>query len=202
MNPVFALAPFLTQTAVRHCLRMQIPMVIALADAEGELLHFTRMEGSLPASRAIAINKAYTAAALRMPTHELGPLCQPGQELYGIQHALDGRAVLFGGGFPLLLDGRILGAIGISGGTVAQDMEVAAQALDLWEGIAKIAGKLRQTLPQETISALCGSPQTIEHVCGSLASLEPVTQELLAAAIRLLPLLTGTAEPQPETNQP
>ena len=73
----------------------------------------------------VAKNKAYTAVALKMPTHELASLAQPGQPLFGIHNADDGRVVIFGGGFPVLSDGKIVGGIGVSGGSVEDDMACA-----------------------------------------------------------------------------
>ena len=106
-----------------------VPVVLAIADAAGGLMLMHRMDGSLPASVDIAINKAYSAAAFRMPTHELGALAQPGQALYGVQTTNQGRVVLFGGGYPCCHEGKVLGAIGVSGGTVDQDMQIAVHAL-------------------------------------------------------------------------
>ncbi len=106
-----------------------VPVVLAITDAVGGLMLMHRMDDSLPASVDIAINKAYSAAAFRMPTHELGALAQPGQALYGVQATNQGRVVLFGGGYPCRQEGRVLGAIGVSGGTVEQDMQIARHAL-------------------------------------------------------------------------
>jgi uncharacterized protein GlcG (DUF336 family) len=106
-----------------------VPVVLAIADEFGGLMLMHRMDGSLPASVDIAINKAYSAAAFRLPTHELGALAQPGQLLYGVHTTNQGRVVLFGGGYPCRQEGRVLGAIGVSGGSVEQDMQIARHAL-------------------------------------------------------------------------
>lgn len=108
---------------------LSVPVVIAVADAGGGLMLMHRMDGSLPASVDIAVNKAFSAAAFRLPTHELGALAQPGNALYGVQFTNQGRVLLFGGGFPCERDGVVLGAVGISGGTVDQDMRIARHAL-------------------------------------------------------------------------
>ncbi len=83
------------------------------------------MDDAYIASFDIASNKAYTSVALKMPTSVLKNLSQPGQELYGIQYTNQGRIVIFGGGMPLLLDGRLIGGIGVSGGTEEQDTWLA-----------------------------------------------------------------------------
>ena len=78
-------------------------MAIAVVDSEGGLQLFKRMDGALPVSTELAVSKAYTAAVLRMPTHQVGELAQPGEALYGIQHTHNGRIILFGGGYPLCI---------------------------------------------------------------------------------------------------
>ncbi|ADG81502.1 cob(I)yrinic acid a,c-diamide adenosyltransferase [Thermincola potens] len=105
--------------------KIGIPMVIAVVDDGGNLKSFQRMDEALLASVDIAINKAYTALALKMPTHQLAEIAQPGQELYGIEVTNRGRIVTFGGGYPIYLDGSLVGAIGVSGGSVEQDKQVA-----------------------------------------------------------------------------
>lgn len=136
------IARLLARIAEREAAALGIPMVIAMTDAGGELLHFVKMDGALPASSGIAVSKAYTAASLRMATEEVGRLAQPGQELYGIQHTLEGRVVLFGGGIPLKLEGRVVGAVGISGGTVSQDIQVAQPVVDAFNDMTCWAEQL------------------------------------------------------------
>ena len=83
------------------------------------------MDGALIASILISINKAYSAIALKMETKTLAAVTQPGQPLYGLSDSAGGRIVVFAGGIPLIRDGQIVGAIGVSGGTVEQEQEVA-----------------------------------------------------------------------------
>ena len=145
MKISYSLARILGSIAEGEALRLGVPIATAVADPEGGLLYFGRMDGSLPASTEIAIGKAYTAAALRMTTHELGKLAQPGEILYGIQHTYPGKIVLFGGGFPLRLQRKVVGGIGISGGTVEEDMRVAepvVEALAQMESLSEWIGKL------------------------------------------------------------
>lgn len=106
-----------------------VPMVIAVADAGGNLVALHRMDGALLASLDIAANKAYSALSLRLPTHEVGKLAQPGQPLYGIDRTNGGRMVIFGGGLPLFSGNEVAGGIGVSGGTVEQDLLVAEAAV-------------------------------------------------------------------------
>lgn len=125
MRIPYSVAQLLASIAQHHAAAVNVPMAVAIADAGGMLIYFGRMDGALPASTELAESKAFTAAVLRMPTHEVGKLAQPGQTLYGIEQTHQGRIVLFGGGLPLRLNGEVAGAVGISGGTVEQDLEVA-----------------------------------------------------------------------------
>jgi len=105
-------------------------MVIAVVDASGNLVAEQRMDHALLVSIDIALNKAYTAVAVKIPTHELAPLSQPGQPLFGIHNADGGRIIIFGGGFPLKHGNEIIGGIGVSGGSVEEDIQCATAALE------------------------------------------------------------------------
>jgi len=110
------------------------PMVITVANSEGNLIAQHRMDDAWLASVSISRNKAYTSAALDMPTHELAEPSEPGNSLYGLQTTDEGRIVIFGGGYPLLdEDGDVVGAFGVSGGAVEQDMDVAEAGVSRWE---------------------------------------------------------------------
>jgi uncharacterized protein GlcG (DUF336 family) len=102
-----------------------VPMNIAVVDEGNNLVAFARMDGAWLGSIDIAQGKAFTARGFDMPTQDLAPLVQPGQPLYGIEASNDGRVIVFAGGIPVSQDGRMVGAIGVSGGTVDQDQEVA-----------------------------------------------------------------------------
>jgi uncharacterized protein GlcG (DUF336 family) len=102
-----------------------IPMNIAIVDAAGNLKAFCRMDGAFLGSIDIAVNKARTARYFNMSTAALGAAAQPGQELYGIE--VTNNSLIIFGGSELLLDakGVIVGAVGVSGGSVAEDVNVA-----------------------------------------------------------------------------
>jgi uncharacterized protein GlcG (DUF336 family) len=102
-----------------------VAMNIAFVDEGSNLVAFARMDGAWLGSIDIAQNKAYTARAFDMPTIDLAPLAQPGGPLYGIEASNHGLVIVFAGGIPLLSDGRVVGAIGVSGGAVEQDQAVA-----------------------------------------------------------------------------
>lgn len=102
-----------------------VPMNIAVVDEGNNLTAFARMDGAWLGSIDIAQNKAYTSRAFDMSTKDLAPLCQPNQPLFGIHASNQGRLIVFAGGIPLRANDSVVGAIGVSGGTVEQDHDVA-----------------------------------------------------------------------------
>ncbi len=106
-----------------------VPVVFSLVDAHGNLLLTWRMPGALLVSCELAPKKAWSAVALKAPTHTLGTATQPGGPLYELASSMAGKVVTFGGGYPLWQAGTLLGGLGISGGTVEQDMAIARVAL-------------------------------------------------------------------------
>jgi uncharacterized protein GlcG (DUF336 family) len=107
-----------------------VPMCIAITDEGGNLVAFERMDGGKVTSITIAIDKSYTASAAKKATHEYGVASQPGNPAYGINSAIGGRLMVVGGGLPVSVDGAVVGGIGVSSGTPAQDMEVAQAGMD------------------------------------------------------------------------
>ncbi|MCA2012005.1 heme-binding protein [Cereibacter sphaeroides] len=112
--------------------RIGVPMCIAIVDESGQLIAFERMEGGKVTSTTIALDKAFTAAAAKKATHEYGAASQPGAPAYGINSAIGGRLMVVGGGLPVLHEGQVVGGIGISSGTPAQDQAVAQAGIDHW----------------------------------------------------------------------
>jgi uncharacterized protein GlcG (DUF336 family) len=109
-------------------IEMGVPYNIAVADAGGGLVAHVRMDGAWLGAVDIAINKAWTARAFDMSTDDLSHLAQCGQQGFGINTTNDSRVVIFGGGVPVKRDGAVIGAVGASGGSVKQDVEVAEAA--------------------------------------------------------------------------
>ena len=101
------------------------PMNIAVADAGGNLVAFVRMENAWLGSIDISINKAFTSRAFDISTKDLAGLCQSGEQFFGIHASNHGKIMIFAGGVPLKRDGKVVGAIGVSGGLGAQDHAVA-----------------------------------------------------------------------------
>lgn len=103
------------------------PMNIAVVDDGGHLVAFGRMDGAIKASIDISTRKAVTSILMNLPTAALTELVQPGAELYGLGQTAGGM-VTFGGGIPLHRDGELVGAVGVSAGSVDQDVAVATAA--------------------------------------------------------------------------
>ena len=101
------------------------PMNIAVADEGGNLVSHVRMDGTWIGSIDIAINKAFTSRAFDISTKDLAQHSQSGGQFFGIHVSNHGRVMVFAGGIPLKRDGKIVGAIGVSGGSGEQDHTVA-----------------------------------------------------------------------------
>lgn len=107
---------------------MKKDFVLAVVNSEGNLILEEKMDNAIFASIEIALKKAYTAAALKIETSELAKLVQPNGSLYGLH--TDQRYVVFGGGSLLKKNGEIVGAVGVSGGTVDEDMTIARACVE------------------------------------------------------------------------
>jgi uncharacterized protein GlcG (DUF336 family) len=101
------------------------PMNIAVADEGGNLITHVRMDGAWLGSIDISINKAYTSRAFDIATKDLATHSQSGGQFFGIHASNDGRIMIFAGGIPLTKDSKVVGAIGVSGGSGEQDHAVA-----------------------------------------------------------------------------
>ncbi|MDD1475448.1 GlcG/HbpS family heme-binding protein [Arthrobacter sp. H16F315] len=113
------------EAAARKATEIGQPMDIAVVDAGGNLKAHARMDGANIGSITIAINKAYTSIAFQCESGDLQEVTRPHGPIYGLNDAHGGRLVVFPGGIPLVRDGKIMGAIGVSTGTIEQDQEVA-----------------------------------------------------------------------------
>ncbi|WP_320188390.1 GlcG/HbpS family heme-binding protein (plasmid) [Agrobacterium rosae] len=109
-----------------------VPMCIAIADESGQLIAFERMDGGKLTSSIIAQDKAYTAAGAKRTTESYGIASQPGSPAYGINSAIGGRLLVVAGGLPIIIDGDVVGAIGVSSGSPAQDTGCAQAGVDLF----------------------------------------------------------------------
>jgi len=119
--------------AERKSTEIGIPMCIAVTDESGNLIAFSRMNGGKVSSIAIAIDKAFTAAAARNPTSFYNELCRPGSPTFGIHTTHQGRFSIIGGGLPVRSGKAIVGGIGTSSGTPDQDVQVAEAGIKALE---------------------------------------------------------------------
>ena len=130
-----ALANALTEKVKAKAAEMGVNVVIAVSDKAGRPVSVQCMDDAYIASFDIAINKTYTSASLKMSTAQLAELSQPGQDLYGIQFTNNGKIVIFGGGEVLEADGHIVGALGVSGGSAAEDTAIAAYGKSVFKEV-------------------------------------------------------------------
>jgi uncharacterized protein GlcG (DUF336 family) len=101
------------------------PMNIAVADAGGNLVAHVRMDGAWLGSIDISIKKAFTSRAFDIATKDLAEHSQSGSQFFGIHASNDGRIMIFAGGVPLKKSGKVIGSVGVSGGSGEQDHAVA-----------------------------------------------------------------------------
>jgi uncharacterized protein GlcG (DUF336 family) len=111
--------------AERKAKELGQPMNIAVADGGGHLVAHVRMDEAWLGSIDISIKKAFTARAFDISTKDLAKHSQSGGEFFGIHASNGGRVMIFAGGIPLRRAGKVVGAVGVSGGSGEQDQAVA-----------------------------------------------------------------------------
>ncbi len=113
---------------------MGVNAVVAVSNKGANPVLVECMDDSYIASYDIAVGKAYTVVSLKMPTSKLKSLAQPGGSLYGIQFTNGGKIVIFGGGEPLYnKKGELIGGLGVSGGSEAEDTALAEYGKKIFE---------------------------------------------------------------------
>jgi uncharacterized protein GlcG (DUF336 family) len=115
--------------AAAKAVEIGVPMCIAICDTGGNLKAFSRMDGAALLSSQVAQDKAYTAVGFGMPTHGWHDFIKDDAPLAAGAPAGIDRLVIFGGGYPIEVDGAVVGGIGVSGGHYSQDQEVAEAGL-------------------------------------------------------------------------
>ena len=105
--------------------------VIAVCDAHGDLIAFARMTGAQISSINVAMNKAYSAARERKPTKEIGDAARNAENGFDISYFGDPRFTGWGGGAPVLKDGKVIGAVAVAGLPETEDIEIAEMAAAL-----------------------------------------------------------------------
>jgi uncharacterized protein GlcG (DUF336 family) len=111
--------------AEKKAMEIGQPINIAVADEGGNIVAHVRMDNAWIGSIDISINKASTSRAFDIETKDLAKHAQPGGQFFGIQESNHGKIMIFAGGIPLKRDGKVVGAIGVSGGSGDQDHSVA-----------------------------------------------------------------------------
>ncbi len=126
-------ARILIEGAEQKASEMKAPKSIAVADDGGHLIAFHRMDGANRTSIDIAINKAFTSACSNRATLEYHKLAAPGAPSFGMHTTNQNRLIIFGGGFPVVANGEVVGAIGLSCGPVDEDLAVGEAALEYYQ---------------------------------------------------------------------
>ena len=133
-NMTLDMATALADKVREKAKQLGVNAVVAVSNKGANPVLVQCSDDSYIASYDIALNKAYTAVALKMSTSKLATLAAPGAPLYGIQFTNQGKIVIFGGGEPLLnVKGEIIGGLGVSGGSEAQDTALAAYGKEIFE---------------------------------------------------------------------
>jgi uncharacterized protein GlcG (DUF336 family) len=109
--------------------RAKVPVAVCVIDIHGNIILQHRMSGAPVFAIEIAERKAYTSALVGLRTAELSPLVQPGQDLFPLMGLSGGRFCSMGGGAPLKSEGQLVAGVGVSGGTVEQDVGILEAAL-------------------------------------------------------------------------
>lgn len=126
-------AAHMAAAAIRKAAEIKVPETVCIADDGGYPIVLERMDRARITGPQIAWNKAFTAAGHKRSTHLFnqapnGPAL-PGNEAFGIQLSFEGRFAVFVGGFPIVVDGEVIGGIGLSGGNGEQDTACGLAAL-------------------------------------------------------------------------
>lgn len=133
----YADAKRMVDTIVEHALQSKKAAVIAVADAHGELMAFARMDGAPLSSILVATNKAWTAARERKPTKDIGDKIRHPEKGFDIAFYGDPRFVGWGGGLPIWRNGEVVGSVGVSGLSSAEDVQLATAGIDAVGGSGK-----------------------------------------------------------------
>ena len=133
-NIDYSEAKRIIDTIVDKASQMQKAAVIAVADSQGELIAFARMDGAPISSIRIAANKAWTAARERKPTKDIGDKVRHPEKGHDIAYYGDPRFVGWGGGLPIWKDGEVVGAVAVSGLSSNEDIALAALGVELIAG--------------------------------------------------------------------
>jgi uncharacterized protein GlcG (DUF336 family) len=126
---LLAFAKNIADRVEAESVRANVPVAVCVIDIHGNIILKHRMNGAPTFSIDLSERKAYTSALVGLRTAELSPLVQPGQPLFPLMGLSGGRYCSMGGGAPLKSDGEMIAGVGVSGGTVDQDVAIIEAAL-------------------------------------------------------------------------
>jgi uncharacterized protein GlcG (DUF336 family) len=126
---LLALSKDLAARVEAKATEVKVPVSVCVIDVHGNMVLLHRMNGAPAFSMVICEGKAYTSALVGMRTADIVPMVQPGQPLFALATVAGGRFCAMGGGVPLKSDGAVIAGIGVSGGTVDQDVSIVEAAL-------------------------------------------------------------------------
>ena len=124
LNDAFVIA----MSDIKKANDIKVDVSISIVNSHGEEIFFCKMDNALKISEKLAFKKASSSVLLRVPTSEIKKLVD--DSLCGLDTALAGEIVLFGGGIPIFREGEMVGAIGVSGGAVEEDMLIAKSGIE------------------------------------------------------------------------
>jgi uncharacterized protein GlcG (DUF336 family) len=130
----YAEARALLDAALEKAVEISVPASVAVLDATREVVAFARQDRAPVLTGEVATAKAFTAASLRQPSGDLAEATSPGGPFAGLAHGTTRALITFAGGFPLMIDGEVVGAVGASGGSLEEDEAIARAAVALFEG--------------------------------------------------------------------
>lgn len=122
----------LAKESVKMQNEIGVDMSVAITDENGNLIFYYRFGDAIIPSIEISQKKAYTAAVVKQSTREFGEIAKIDGDAFGI-NITNSKLVIFGGGFPLIVKGKVVGGLGVSGGSVTEDEKVAKYILELFK---------------------------------------------------------------------
>jgi len=126
---LLALAKNVVDRAETAARRAEVPVAVCVIDIHGNVVLRHRMNGAPVFAIELSERKAYTSALVGIQTIDLLPLVQPGRELFPLMGVANGRYCAMGGGAPLVSAGKVVAGVGVSGGTVEQDLAILDEAI-------------------------------------------------------------------------
>ena len=166
------LAVKLIETVEEKAAEMGLAVVVAVSDASGRPIAVHCMDGAYHGSFDVAVNKTYTSTAFQMSTAKLSRLCQPGQDLYGLQFSNNGKVMILGGGEPLMVGKTMIGALGVSGGSAQEDSDLAAY------GGIRIEGGNKVSVDERMVHDIVQKVMANMQISGSVSGMHGVFKDM------------------------